>query len=178
MLFVFPAVLDRSTWGGSSWTDALESGVVVAAFDFGIPVAVGIAVLKYRLYDMDILINRTLVYVSLTATLAAVYAVCVVSLQYVFRALTGQESSLAVVATTLAFAALFIPLRRRIQRLIDRRFYRRKYDLAKTLEAFWARLRTEADLDKLRVDLVRVVRETLQPEHLSMWLRPPERSSK
>ena len=108
-----------------------------------IPIAVGIAVLKYRLWDIDLLINRTLVYGSLTATLALVYVGGVVILQAAFRTLSGQESTLAVVASTLAIAALFGPLRRRVQGLVDRRFYRRKYDAAKTLEAFPPSSRTK-----------------------------------
>ncbi len=138
----------------------------------GLPVAVGIAILRHRLYDIDVVINRALVYGSLTISLALVYVGLVVSLQYVFRALTGQESQLAVVASTLIIAAVFVPLRRRIQTFIDRRFYRRKYDAAKTLEAFSNRLRDETNLDALSVDLVGVVRETVQPAHVSLWLRP------
>jgi hypothetical protein len=137
-----------------------------------IPIAVGIAILKYRLYDIDILINRTLVYGSLTATLVALYFVGIVLLQRIFVLLTGQQSTLAVVASTLLIATLFNPLRRRIQSFIDKRFYRRKYDAAKTLEAFSVKLRSETNLGALSGDLVGVVRETMQPAHVSLWLRP------
>ena len=138
----------------------------------GLPIATGIAVLKYRLYDIDIIVNRTLVYGTLTATLAATYFGGVVLLQGAFRALTGQESQLAVVASTLLIAALFGPLRRRVQEFIDRRFYRRKYDAAKTLATFSAKLREETDLDSLNAELLSVVRQTVQPAYASLWLRP------
>src|SRR5918997_296658 len=137
-----------------------------------IPIATGIAIFRYRLYDIDRIVNRALVYGFLTATLAAVYLGGVVVLQHLFRVLTGQESQLAVGASTLAIAALFVPLRRRAQGLVDRRFYRRKYDAAKTLEAFSAKLREETDLEALNGELVSVVTRTVQPAHASLWLRP------
>jgi hypothetical protein len=146
----------------------------IAAFNF-LPIAAGIAILRYRLYDIDVVINRTLVYGVLTAALALVYVASIVLLQGLFRALTGGNSQLAVVASTLAIAALFVPLRRRVQAFIDRRFYRRKYDIATTLQAFNVRLRNDVDLDSVADDLVEVVNETMQPTHVSLWLRPPER---
>jgi hypothetical protein len=144
------------------------------AFIPAIPIAIGIAILRYRLYDIDLLINRTLVYGSLTLMLALVYFGGVTATQVVFTALTGQEEQpqLTIVVSTLVIAALFTPLRRRIQSFIDRRFYRRKYDARKTLEAFSAQLRDETDLNALSEDLVGVVRETMQPAHVSLWLRP------
>ncbi|MDQ3603007.1 MAG: hypothetical protein M3385_04015 [Actinomycetota bacterium] len=148
----------------------------------GVPVAIGFAVLKYRLYDIDILINRALVYGSLTVMLATVYFGGVTATQAIFQTFTGQDNlpQLAVVASTLVIAALFNPVRRRIQSFIDRRFYRRKYDARKTLEAFSAKLRDETDLDSLNADLVTVVGETLQPAHVSLWLRPdtPQKGEK
>ena len=139
-----------------------------------IPLAAGVAILRYRLYDIDVVINRTLVYGSLTAMLAFVYFGGVTATQAIFRALTGQEQQpqLAVVVSTLVIAALFTPLRRRIQSFIDRRFYRSKYDARKTLDDFSAQLRNETDLNALSDDLVGVVRETMQPAHVSLWLRP------
>ena len=137
-----------------------------------IPISIAVAVLRYRLYDIDILINRALVYGSLTATLVVVYVGSIVVLQGLVSALTGQESQLAIVASTLAVAALFNPLRHGVQGFIDRRFYRRKYNATKTLEAFSAKLRDETDLDAVSDDLVQVVRETMQPAHVSLWLRP------
>ena len=140
----------------------------------GVPVAIGFAVLKYRLYDIDVVINRALVYGALTASLVLVYFGGVTATQALLQTFTGQDDlpQLAVVASTLAIAALFDPVRRRIQSFIDRRLYRRKYDARKTLEAFSAKLRDEADLDSLNADLVTVVGQTLQPAHVSLWLRP------
>jgi hypothetical protein len=144
-----------------------------------LPIAVGIAILRYRLYDIDILINRALVYGTLSVLLAGVYAGTIVLLQEAFRALTGQQSGLAIVVSTLVIAALFTPFRKRIQSIIDRRFYRRKYDAQKTLESFSTKLRDETDLGLLADDLVGVVRETMQPEHVSLWLRSdPEPEAK
>jgi hypothetical protein len=137
-----------------------------------VPISIGIAILKHRLYDIDLIINRALVYGVLTATLALVYLSSVVVLQEVLRILAGQaQSELVTVASTLAIAALFTPLRRRIQATIDRRFYRRKYDAVQVLAAFSARLRDEVDLSKLNDDLLNVVNETMQPTHVSLWLR-------
>ena len=136
------------------------------------PVAMGLAIFRYRLYQIDLIINRTLVYGSLTVTLVALYFGGIVLLQRMFVLLTGQQSTLAVVASTLLIAALFTPLRLRIQAFIDRRFYRRKYDARKTLEAFSTKLKNETDLEALNNDLVGVVRETMQPAYVSVWLRP------
>ena len=165
--------LHRLLGDGLLWT-LLENVTLT-----GLYVAVGAAILRYRLYEIDIIINRTLVYGPLTAMLALVYFAGVATAQLVFRALTGQQQQpqLAIVVSTLVIAALFNPLRRRIQALIDRRFYRSKYDARKTLEAFSAKLRDETDLGSLSAELVGVVRETMQPAHVSLWLRP-ETSSK
>jgi hypothetical protein len=151
----------------------IVSNVLFGVVLIAIPTAIGIAVLRYRLYDIDLVINRTLVYGPLTAMLVLFYLGGVVSMQYAFRALTGQESQIAIVASTLAIATLFNPLRRRVQAFVDRRFYRSKYDAAKTLEAFSAKLRQETDLDALSDEVMRVVSDTMQPAHVSLWLRPP-----
>ncbi len=168
VLIVIPLAIDTPPW--YEWVGT----AIFTAAGTAIPVAIGIAILRYRLYEIDTLINRTLVYGVLTATLVLVYFGSVAATQAIFCALTGQEEQpqLAIVVSTLVIAALFNPLRRRIQGFIDRRFYRRKYDAAKTLEAFSAKLRDETDLDALSDDLVGVVRETMQPAHVSLWLRP------
>jgi hypothetical protein len=172
--FVIPGIISphATSSADSLWENLLEDAVTLSFA--GVPVAIGFAVLKYRLYDIDVVINRTVVYGALTATLVAVYFGGVATTQTIFRALTGQEhqSQLAVVVSTLTIAALFNPLRRRIQSFIDRRFYRRKYDARRTLEVFSTKLRNETNLDALSDDLVGVVKETMQPSHVSLWLRP------
>jgi hypothetical protein len=170
--FIFPS----GAWfqaGSPLWLDLLGYAAL-SSFTL-VPIAIGFAVLRYRLYEIDIIINRTLVYGALTVTLVAVYVGSVLSIQYAFRGLTGSESQLAIVASTLLIAALFNPLRRRVQNFIDHSFYRRKYDAARTLEVFSAKLRDERDIDTLNSELLSTVRETMQPEHVSLWLREPER---
>src|SRR5919112_820251 len=168
LAYLIPRVIDTPLW-----FERVGFALNIA-FIPAIPIAIGIAILRYRLYDIDLLINRTLVYGSLTLMLALVYFGGVTATQVVFRALTGQEEQpqLTIVVSTLVIAALFTPLRRGIQSFIDRRFYRSKYDARKTLEAFSARLRDETDLNALSDDLVGVVRETMQPAHVSLWLHP------
>ena len=169
--FALAAVVAASSLVGQLLGEALWN-LLIAATNTALYVAVGVAILRHRLYDIDLLINRALVYGSLTASLVAVYFGSIVLVQSALRTLTGQETTLAVVASTLAIAALFNPLRHRIQALVDRRFYRRKYDAAKTLEGFSAKLKDETDLDALNEELVRVVRVTIQPAHAGLWLRP------
>ena len=161
----------------SIWSHNVSIAVVSFGL-LGVPVFTGVAIGRYRLYEIDIVINRTLVYGALTAALVAVYFGGVATTQALFRALTGQEQQpqLAIVVSTLAIAALFNPLRGRIQSFIDRRFYRRKYDAQKTLEAFSSKLRDETDLEALSGDLEGVVRETMQPAYVSLWLRPDKNS--
>jgi MFS family permease len=159
---------------GALWLKGVGYVVMQVAL-IGMPISMGIAILRYRLYNIDLLINRTLVYGALTALLVAVYFGGVTATQAIFRTLTGQEEQpqLGVVVSTLVIAALFTPLRQRIQSFIDRRFYRRKYDAAKTLEAFGSRLRDETDLERIAEDLGEVVDETMQPSHISLWLSFP-----
>jgi hypothetical protein len=142
-----------------------------------IPISAGIAMLRYRLYDIDVLINRTLIYGMLTAVLALAYVISILIFQYLLSSFTSG-SQLPIVGSTLVIAVLFQPLRRRIQRIIDRRFYRSKYDAARTLSAFSARLRNEVDLQQLSEHLLTVVQETMQPTYVSLWLRPFERDGK
>ena len=161
-----------SIWSGDAAIAVISLGLL------GVPIFTGVAIARYRLYEIDIVINRTLVYGALTAALVGVYFGGVATAQAIFRTLTGQEQQqqLAVVISTLVIAALFNPLRKRIQAFIDRRFYRSKYDARKTLEVFTATLRDETDLDALSDDLVGVVRKTMQPAHVSLWLRPDKTS--
>jgi hypothetical protein len=170
--YAIPEMIDTPLW-----FDWIGYALVVVTTP-AIPVSIGIAILRYRLYDIDRIINRTLVYGALTVTLALFYFGVVTATQAVFQGFTGEEDlpQLAVVGSTLAIAALFNPLRRRIQDFIDRGFYRRKYDAARTLEDLSAKLRNETDLGTLSGDILRVVRDTMQPEHTSLWLRRPEDS--
>jgi hypothetical protein len=166
----------NSDWGGATtpqWMLFLQNASF-ASFAL-IPIAIGFAILRYRLYDIDLVVNRTLVYGLLTALLVGVYVVLAVGLGAALRSVAEQENnSIVIAASTLAVAALFGPARRRIQAFIDRRFYRRKYDAVRTLEVFTARLREQVDLDSLADELVGVVRSTMQPAHISLWLRAPE----
>ena len=172
MAFGFFDAFIAGFWVPWEWINSVAYFAGIFGF-LMLPVATGIAILRYRLFDIDLIINRTLVYGTLTATLAMVYFGGVTLTQTLLRTLTSQEQlpQLVVVASTLVVAALFNPLRSHIQSFIDRRFYRRKYDARKTLETFSAQLRDETDLEALSADLVGVVRETMQPAHVSLWLR-------
>jgi hypothetical protein len=168
LAYVIPTMIDTPLW-----FERAGYAVLIAVIP-SLPISIGIAILRYRLYDIDIIINRTLVYGSLTAILAGVYFGSVTATQALFSILTDQQElpQVVVVTSTLLIAALFNPLRQRIQSFIDRRLYRRKYDARKTLEAFSAKLRDVTDLNALSDDLVGVVRETMQPAHVTLWLRP------
>jgi hypothetical protein len=162
---------------GPRWF-ALTGMAIFTVAGTTIPISIGIAILRYRLYEIDRIINRTLLYGTLTAMLVALYLGGVATTQAIIQPLTGREQlpQIAIVASTLVIAALFTPLRRRIQSFKDRRFYHRKYDARKTLEAFSVRLRDETNLQALNNDLVGVVTETMQPAHVSLWLRPDSAS--
>jgi hypothetical protein len=168
-LYLFPSLGQA----GSFYQLVIAPAYIVAVCI--IPLSIGLAILRYRLYDIDLLINRTLVYGTLTVLLVLVYIGLVIGLGALLRLTTGQlgQSPVVIVVSTLVIAAVFQPLRRRLQAMIDRRFYRRKYDAAKVLAAFSATLRNEVDLYQLREQLVAVVQETMQPAHISLWLRPP-----
>jgi hypothetical protein len=178
VVVVFFAFLNDPTLSDREWVGVeLLIRPLSVLLDLCWPVSIVIAILRYRLWDIDRLINRALVYGTLTALLALVYFCSVVLLQQLLGPLLGQGNDLAIIASTLTIAALFQPLRRRIQAGIDRRFYRRKYDAVKIVQAFGTRLRDEVDLNTVSDDLLAVVEETLQPVHVSLWLRAgrPER---
>ncbi len=169
--FIFHASPTPEQPGASPFFLVAGSRAVRQLALLAVPIVVTISILRYRLFDIDVLINRALVYSTLSALLLLVYVGSVIVLQRIFHQFTGESSSAAVVVSTLASAGLFQPLRRYVQNFIDRRFYRRKYDAAQTLHRFSARLRDELDLDDLTGEMIAVVEETMQPAHASLWLR-------
>ena len=183
MLFILLAgLLNASQWASLGLEEALEDleELVFVYFPLMfaiVPISLVIAILRYRLWDIDLLVNRTLVYGMLTAMLAATYFGSVMLLQYAFRTVTDQGGAVAIVISTLTIAGLFQPLRRRIQVLIDRRFYRRRHDAAQALAAFSATIRDEVNLERLSDALMSIVEETMQPAHVSLWLRKSEARS-
>jgi hypothetical protein len=176
LALIFPVLDDPSSPSGSLYQLAFAAISTWLALFF--PLSFGFAMLRNRLWEIDVLINRALVYGALTVILTGVYVGLVIGLQALLRGIISQDNSVAIVLSTLAIAALFQPLRRRIQRIIDRRFYRSKYDAAKTAAAFSATLRNEVDLMQLSENLITVVQETMQPAHVSPWLRPSEHDGK
>ncbi len=176
LYLIFPALADYNSLYGAPYQLALNA--ISTCLILLIPLSFGFAILRSRLWDIDVLINRTLVYGALTVSLTAIYVSLVIGLQSLLRGLISQDNSVAIVLSTLAIVALFQPLRQGIQRSIDRRFYRRKYDAAKTLAAFSSTLRQEVDLDQLREQLLAVAQETMQPAHVSLWLRKSEQTVK
>ncbi len=169
---IFPPLADPNSPSGPLYQLAVST--IISCLGFLIPLSFGFAMLRYRLWDIDVLINRTLVYGALTVILTAVYVGLVIGLQALLRGVISQDNGVAIVFSTLAIYILFQPLRQRIQRMIDRRFYRRKYDAVKTVAAFSTALSQEVDLDQLRVHLLAVVQETMEPAHVSLWSRPPD----
>jgi hypothetical protein len=164
--------------GNYNFLGEVIGNIVFSSTALLIPLSIGFSILRYRLYDIDFLINRTLVYGILTTLLAIIYFGLIFGLQYLLHGLTRETNNVVIVASTLAIAALFQPLRRRIQKLIDRRFYRQKYDAVRTLAAFSATLRNEVELDQLREHLISVVQETMQPAHVSLWIRETQQERK
>jgi len=155
-----------------AWQTSVAESIMFLSATLGIPIAIGIAILRYRLYDIERIVNRGLVYVALTLALVLVYLGAVLVLGSVLRSLSGTSSGFVTAVSTLIAVAFFAPLRSMIQRFVDRRFYRRRYDAARMIEGFSARLRDEVDLNVLSADLQAIVRESMQPAHVSLWLRP------
>ena len=176
LALIFPVLDEPNSLSGAPYQLAVSA--LNTCTPLLIPLSFGFAMLRSRLWDIDVFINRTLVYGALTVSLTGVYVGLIIGLSALLRGIISQDNSVAIVLSTLAIWALFQPLRQRIQRLIDRRFYRSKYDAAKTVAAFSATLRQEVDLDQLREHLITVVQETMQPAQVSLWLRRPEQDGK